>query len=211
MMTIDHRLRFNQGVLENLLQISQQYFDEGKPEEALRPLDTYVQFRPDNAEALALRAKSLESLGRHREAAEAYAEAIRFDPSVEAYLQRARSLRAAQAPAEALACLDVARVQWGELPALEAEAMDCERELKHFDAALEHNLRLLKSPGPNEELLEIRGDLYAEAGMNDEALAAWQQALKTLEAAAGEAAASPHGLISRLKEKIDALGYQMGA
>lgn len=211
MMITENRLRFNQGVLENLLRISQQYLQEEKPGEALRTLSNYIQARPDNAEALALRAKSLQILGRFGEAAEAYAEAIRIAPQAESYMERARCFRALQSPAEALACLDIARLSLGDLAIFELEAMDCEREMQHYDAALERNLRLLRSPGPNEELLEVRGELYAEAGMNDEALAAWQQALKSLESAAEDGVECPAGLHDRLLEKIRNLGISEGA
>lgn len=209
-MTIDNRLRFNQGVMENLLGISQQHLDEGRPEEALRVLETLIEGRPEHDVALALRGAALTGLQRHAEAAQAYAEALKVSPRAEYYVERSKALRAAGSPAEALACLDIARLQLGELAVFEVEAVECERELKNYMAALERNLRLLRSPGPNEELLETRGDLYAEAGMDDEALAAWQQALKSLSTAEGDGAGFPAGMISRLKDKIRVLGGELG-
>jgi tetratricopeptide (TPR) repeat protein len=201
-MITENRLRFNQGVLEGLLRISQQYLEEGKINDAMRTVNGYIEARSDNAEAIALRAKCLQYLGRYEEAAESYAEAIRIAPQAESFLERARCFRSMQSLDEALACLDIARLSLGDLRIFEMEAMDCEREMKDYDAALERNLRLLKNPGPNEELLEIRGELYAELGMDDEALAAWQQALKSLESAAAEGVEVSEELLERLQENI---------
>jgi tetratricopeptide (TPR) repeat protein len=199
-------LRFNHGVLENLFELSKQYFDNGAIEDASRTLEAYSEAKPDDAEALALRGRILAQQGRQAEAAEAFAEAIRIAPKEDYYLERARALRTNGQAAEALACLDIARLQLGELAAFELEALDCERDLKNYAAALDRNLRLLKSPGPNEELLEMRGDLYAEAGMDDEAMAAWKQALKSLMESDGLVQQGYKGMRERIKEKIGILG-----
>jgi hypothetical protein len=62
MTTTIARLRLNQGVMETLKEIGQQYLEEGKPAEALRLMKTYLEAKPDDGEARALEAKSLASL-----------------------------------------------------------------------------------------------------------------------------------------------------
>lgn len=193
----ENPLRLNQGVLENLLRISQQYLEDSQPEWALNTLDKFLDAKPENPEALGLRAQSLLDMGRYGEAAEAFAEAIRFAPSPESYVKRARCFRLLAQPAEAMACLDIARLSLGELHVFDLEAMECERDMKKFDAALDRNLRLLKNPGSNAELLEVRGELYSEAGMREEALAAWQQALKSLESL------SPSEYLQECRERLN--------
>ena len=53
--TLDNRLRFNQGVMENLLGISQQYLEDGMAEDALRALETILMAKPDHGEAQKMR------------------------------------------------------------------------------------------------------------------------------------------------------------
>jgi tetratricopeptide (TPR) repeat protein len=199
-------LRFNHGVLENLFELSKQYFDNGAMDDAARTLEAYSEAMPGDAEAIALKGRILAQQGRQVEAAAAFAEAIRIAPRAGYYLDRARALRGSGQAAEALACMDIARLQLGELASFEMEALECERDLKNYGAALDRNLRLLRSPGPNEELLEMRGDLYAEAGMDDEALAAWKQALKALVDSDGVVLEGGRGMRDRLQEKIGILG-----
>src|SRR5260370_42152978 len=103
MMTSEPRLRFNQGVMENLLRISEQYLEDGQDADALRTLGTYIEARPNDAQALGLRGRGLFQLGRYAKAAEAFAEAIKCSSRAEHYLARARCFRALGSPAEALA------------------------------------------------------------------------------------------------------------
>lgn len=81
----------------------------GDLEDAIACFDRALALTPDHAEALSEKGKALATLGRHAEAAEALAEAVRLRPGVaELWLERAGSLCRVGRCEEALAACDTA-------------------------------------------------------------------------------------------------------
>jgi hypothetical protein len=54
-------LRFNHGVMENLIELSKQYIENGSLDDASRTLEAYLEAKPGDAEALALRSMVLQA------------------------------------------------------------------------------------------------------------------------------------------------------
>jgi tetratricopeptide (TPR) repeat protein len=194
-------LRGNHAVLEAYLNLGRQLMDEHQPEAALSPLEKVLQARPDNSQALAIKAEALADLGQQEQAAGLFADLLKLEARPEYFIGRARCLAALEKTAEALTCIDLGRVSLGEMVELEMEAIRYERALKRYEQALERNLRLIKAAGEDVALLELRGDIYLDSGNRAEALKAYQHALHELQ----ELPQPDPSAISSLEGKLSSL------
>jgi tetratricopeptide (TPR) repeat protein len=90
------------------------------------------------ADAHRLRARALDALGRHADAAGAFVAAIGDArvPGPDDYLDAARAFHAGGDPATALVVLDAGLGRLGPLAALQQFAIDLEVERRHYPAAL---------------------------------------------------------------------------
>lgn len=111
---------------------------------AERALDRHLARSPGDGEALFLRARARDALGRVAEAIADYESALGAlaRPESDRYLEAARRTLEAGETARALTLLDAAAARIGPTPALEALAVRIERALGRDGAALERELRL---------------------------------------------------------------------
>jgi len=171
------------------------YLDSGQALAALEVLGVGGVAERGAAEAQRLKAESLLKLGRPAAAADAFSQAIAFQPGAAPalYLARARAQVAVgvEALPAALAGLDEGIEAMGPVPALVRESIEIELALGHVDQAL---LRIAKASAASqrrETWLEWRGQILEEAGRRPEALAAYQDAIDELSKNSSIARSSP--------------------
>jgi predicted Zn-dependent protease len=144
-------------------------------------LDRFLRQHTNHVEALVTRARTLVKLKQPIAAACDYTAAIRQMPTgrPELYIERALAL-AAEGEAhytEALRGLDEGIQNLGVLVTLQLYAIDIELKRKNFDAALDR-LEKISAQSPRKETwLARRGEILQQAGRNDEARQAYQNAL----------------------------------
>jgi tetratricopeptide (TPR) repeat protein len=156
-----------------------------RPALALDKADQLLALRPDHADGLMLRARSLAALGRTRQAVESYERAARFlAPSPDQYFECARllaSLGRAQLP-RALEILDRGIDKLGPIVSLETPAIEYELQLRRFDRALARVDALMQATPRKDQLLRRRGEILLRAGRRAEARQTFARALETLRA-----------------------------
>lgn len=156
----------------------------GRAAEALYALEEVLMLQPAEPSAWTLRGRALEQLGRSEEAVQAYAAAIDAHPrpGPQLFLDRAnaeaavpRALRAKVLRAKASRAEDVLRgldegiAALGPLVTLELPAIDLERELGRFDAALVRLETLSRQSRRRDAWQVLRGEILMQAGRDDEA------------------------------------------
>lgn len=147
---------------------AQTHLDRGEPQAALPPLDTLLRHIPKYAPARLLQARALRALGRHNEAAAAFATALRqlAAPTPDHYLDYAEVLLAADngVPTRALAALDQGATRLHHPPSLHARALALERAAGARQAALSRVRALLaRDPRPLDWRL-AEAELLLESG-----------------------------------------------
>ena len=149
-----------------------------KAEEALPWLDAAVRMSPDDAEIVHVRALTLDRLGRHREAREAYEQVLRLQPDhVNANLNMAALMARSADPLDSLALLDRVEASGGVPPDGYAVAA----RLLHFIGEDERALtyvRKARAGGNNVHAMLTHADILSDAGDFDSAEA---ELLKVLE------------------------------
>lgn len=156
---------------------------DGQPEAALDALDRCVALRPDDGEALELRAAVLRDLDRPAEALRDLdrREAAMPPAQPQFYLDRLALQVAAGRPlAERLAGIDQGMRRLGALVVFEEAALRCEREGGLAEAALARLDRLIAAAARPEAWLLERGDLLRDLGRPLEAEAAYRAALTAI-------------------------------
>lgn len=173
-------------------------------------LDRYLAAHPDNAEALATRARVHRQLGDAAHAAEDFAGAIEHGnpPEPDFYLERAQALAASGRIDEALACLDQGSARLGDLPAFGQAAIELESGRGHHEAALQRLDRLRAGARRQEAWLEQRGDLLLRASLPESALQNYRDAQQAIDALPQRIRGTPAMLElgKRLQKKIQSLG-----
>lgn len=161
--------------------------DSGLPAEARVYLDRYLKQRPTDPEALAARARALNALGMHVEAAKDFTGAIDNAPNdaprPEYFLERARALEAAGEShiAEALTGLDDGVERLGEVITLQLYAVDLELARGNYEGALER-LDLISARSVRQEPWLVRKATILEAaGREEDARAAYEQTLASID------------------------------
>jgi tetratricopeptide (TPR) repeat protein len=158
--------------------------DSGRPAAALPHLDRFLAARPDHVDALTQRAEARLAAGNPRGAAADSTRAISLSarPEVELYLLRARAQKAAADHEAALAGLDEGMARLGPLVTLEQAAIESELVLSRYDRALARLARMAAQSPRKESYLVRRGEILQQAGRNDEARAAFDEALRLIDA-----------------------------
>jgi tetratricopeptide (TPR) repeat protein len=183
----------------------------GRPADAERHLRRARELAPGNAATLAAHAEALAGLGRWREAADAYARAIRLAPQAgpDLHLARARALAAGgdATLGEALRALDEAEAELGPIPALVQEGALLELRAGRSDAALARLGRLPPPTRRRERWLVQRAEILERAGRPEQAIAEYAAALASIEALAPARRSTPAAvtLAARAREGIGRL------
>lgn len=167
--------------------IARLWLERGKPKKALRHVDRYLQRTPDGLAGHIVRGRALETLGRHRSAADAYTRAIdgivEGHPRPDDYLERARALQAAGHGYrdEAIRGLDEGIVRLGSPITLLRLAIELELEAGRIDAALARLDLIADGAARKERWLTERADILVGANRTAEALDAYRAAMTAVE------------------------------
>lgn len=162
--------------------------ESGDPDSARQLLDSYLQKRPNDANALAARGRALVQLGEQLAAARDLGKAIEHASEANLrpglYLEQARALMAAgpEQLDNAVACLDAGLEKLGEPVALQLYAVELETEGKRYNAALRRIDRLASQAARQEPWLMRKGAILEAAGRRGAALEAYRAALKAVDA-----------------------------
>lgn len=169
--------------------------DAERLEAAVLHLGRYLAEQPHSPKARAARGRALAKLGRGREAAEDYSQAIAHQPVPipEHYLERAQALASVGDAGldEAIRGLDAARPALGHTVALELYAVELETRAGRTDAALERLAGIAERSRRQETWLVRRGEILERAGRPAEARQAFREALAELEKLPAHRRATP--------------------
>ena len=160
------------------------HVDLGWVECAQLALERHLAARPGDPQAFLLRARLLEQRGKLEDAVHDYDRAIAGldPPEPDHYLARADALAALGGVDRALSGIDAALARLGPASSLELRAVELESERGRFDDALAR-LELVAARSPRQERwLAERGEILLRAGRRAEALAAFRDSRRALEA-----------------------------
>jgi predicted Zn-dependent protease len=148
---------------------------QGKFPEAKTLLDAYLHDRPDDALALAARARLLMKSNQASAALVDYRAALANTPDPESnfYQEVAAALGENGRRAEALQVLSAGLKKYAGLPSLVAQTLEMEIATGDFEAALSRVDALQKTAPRPEPWMARRALLLAQAGRRDESRAAW--------------------------------------
>lgn len=160
------------------------FSDAGQPTNALDAVQIFLAVQPEHLEALVIRARCQFKLNRVQAAVSDYTLALAKNttPEPDLFLECARAQAAIGQMANALNGLDNGMARVGEVPALQLAAIEYERCLAHFDAALARVDKLIARHPVKEPWLVLRAEILAQAGRLVEARAAFQQVFAGIEA-----------------------------
>jgi len=180
------------------------FSDTGRTLEALAAVEQFLAFKPDNPEALVIRARCLTKLNRAREAVADYTAALEQipKPSPDLFLERARCQAALGQLDEAVTGLDQGQARLGELVPLQLAAIEYERQDTRFDAALARVDKLLARNRATETWLALRAEILEQSGRLGEARKVYQEALGGI--AGYSAARRGLKLTSQLEQRLRA-------
>jgi len=159
--------------------------EQGDFAEALVSVDTFIDRDPDHPRAWRVRAGALSALHRVADAISSLncAIALADPPAPEDYLRRAELL-ASLGPSSldiAIAGLDDGLEKLGPAVTLQLFAVELERRRGTYDAALTRLDEMQRQYDRVESVLALRGDILAQAGRDQEADAAYTDALQAIE------------------------------
>ena len=148
----------------------------GKADDAKAALDRFIAGQPGNSQALYLRARAFERLGKNDECLNDYRAALAVDarPEPDVFQEVAVALAFRGHKDEALRVLDAGMVKLGAIPTLGLKAMEMEVSLKRYDAALVRLDAMQKAAPRPEPWMAKRAALLEQAGRPDESRAAWE-------------------------------------
>ncbi len=155
-----------------ILQQARIQFDAGQSAAAIEAATACLRLDATNSDALVIRARSRAQLGQLAGVVTDYNSVlVPTDgprPLPDLYLERARAQAALGRPGDAVRGLDEGLVRLGETPSLALPALEYERTLGDFTAALVRLERLRKF-FPNETFLALRGEVFLQAHRRAEA------------------------------------------
>lgn len=161
-------------------------FEAGQVQPARVVLDGFLRAHPNHIEGFIVRGRVLRTLGQPVEAAQDYTRALSVAPSPTPVLFIERAEALADAGAEyvgvAVQGLDEGIQKLGPLILLESLAIDLEIRRQQYDAALARIDQVLTKVPRKEKWLARRGEVLEGAGRFNEARAAYEDALRALEA-----------------------------
>ena len=148
--------------------------DERLPAQAITASTRVLAVERRNVEALLLRARAYAQLGTRAHAVADLTRAIDIEPLPDLVIERARLLETVPVDlAEALAGVEDGIRRIGPVVTLDLEALDLERRLGRYDAAIRRVDGLTARASRKEQWLARRGALLDEAGRTSDALAAY--------------------------------------
>ncbi len=152
--------------------------DERRPSDAVASATRALAAQPSNTAALRLRAQAYVQLHQREQAVADLTRVIELAPVPDTVLERARLLEEEPADLdEALAGIEDGLRRIGPVVTLQLEAIDLERRLRRFDAAL-RRIDAVTAQAPRKEAwLARRGALLEDAHRTTDALAAYRSAL----------------------------------
>jgi predicted Zn-dependent protease len=159
-------------------------FESGRLQRAQFTLDRFLSQQPGHYEGLLTRARVLAKLGKRRDAARDFTQALSASPAPEPelYLERARVLSAGeQHISEALHDLDEGIATLGPVVTLQLAAIDLELRRNNYDAALTRLDQIAAQSERKEAWLVRRGEILKLAGRDEEARAAFNAALVAID------------------------------
>ena len=161
------------------------WLEAGQPRLARPELDRFLTARPEHADALLVRSRTLALLGERLAGADDLTQAIALldRPTPEVYLERARLL-VSEGPGyvdRALAGLDEGIARLGPLVTLFQFAIEVERAHGRYLSGLVRLDGLPKRLAGQPMWLGLRGDLLLAAGQKQEAHAAYAAGLEIIE------------------------------
>jgi tetratricopeptide (TPR) repeat protein len=161
------------------------YLEAGAPHAARENLDRFLAVHPTHVQGLMTRARTLVQLRKPLHAARDYDVALGriSDPGPVLFLERADAL--AEAGDEYLAAaidgLDEGIEQLGPVVLLQSKAVDLEVRARRYGSALDRIDQILSTMPRKERWLARRGEVLERAGLIDEALASYSEALAAIE------------------------------
>ncbi|MEP6703030.1 MAG: tetratricopeptide repeat protein [Betaproteobacteria bacterium] len=159
--------------------------EAGNPGAALPELDRYLAQNPDHATARLTRARTLAALGRYPQAAADFTLALERlpEPTPDHYLELVNAQRSAGASAAAqLASIGKGISRLGSVPSLEDLGSQIELRAKMWDAALFRIDKQSTLAARKERFQYRRGQILAQAGRREEAVAELRESLLTIDA-----------------------------
>lgn len=188
------------------------YSDTDWPLAARASLDRFLASQSGHVEALTFRGRALLRLGQPFSAAADFSRAIAAstEPGPELFIERAQILASAGADQlkTAVAGLDEGIQKLGPLVTLQLKAMDLELKEKNYDAAIAR-IDLIAAKSPRKETWQARrGEILLQANRPEEAKAAFQAALKSMDTLppARRNVPAVRDLESRVRRELDHLG-----
>jgi tetratricopeptide (TPR) repeat protein len=166
------------------LQQARIQFDAGQAAAAITSATACLKQVATNSDALVIRARSHAQLGQLAEAVADFNAVLTTTngsrPLPDLYLERARAQAALGQLADAVRGLDEGQAQLGNTPSLTLPALDYERTLGNFPAALAR-LERGRNFFTTENYLALRGDILQQAGRHSEAQTEFRAGLAHIE------------------------------
>jgi len=164
---------------------AQIYLAAGWYETGLEHAERHLKQFPDDPEGYLVRGRLNAKLDRRAEAGADLETAIERNknPTMELYLERAQVLATedgAHLP-EVLGTLDQAIKRFGPIVTLESAALEAELGAQRYDAALARIDQIMSASPRKDTWLARRGDVLAQAGRENEARSAYQEALDAID------------------------------
>jgi len=178
--------------------IGQTLLQAGHPRRAAHALVSFLRSHPRHDQALSLHGQALMQMGRHLEAAQQFALAVRArsgpgDPPPDHYLRWSSALEAAggRHVRAALDALDSGISSLGPLVTLQLAAIDLELKLGRHGAALDR-LALVASRSERQESWRARrAEILVKAGRRCEARREYEAALDAIASLPAHHRATP--------------------
>jgi tetratricopeptide (TPR) repeat protein len=159
-------------------------YETGSMRPSLHALDKFLSAAPGHPEALLLRARVYQRLGKRDHAERDFADALSAspDPAPDLFLERALNLSRAGRDEDALAVLSEGSARLGPLVTLDEGALTIELRLQRYEAALARIDAMLSRVARTEHLLARKAEILERAGQPELAHDTRRQALAQLEA-----------------------------
>jgi tetratricopeptide (TPR) repeat protein len=160
--------------------------ESGRPDQALPSVDRFLIVEPRRADAHETRGRILARLGQNTESEAALSKAIELlaMPTPDIYLTR-NEVIVAQGPASygrAVAGLDDGISRIGSVVTLELAAIELERRMAKWDAALRRIDTMMQLSTRREPWFVRRAEILGQAGRHADAQRAYAQALDAINA-----------------------------
>jgi tetratricopeptide (TPR) repeat protein len=157
------------------------YYDTKRWKESLQELSRFLKEKPDHAVARITRGRVLKILGDFPGAIEDYSVALKIQPDPAVYIERARWLAAENKVEEALTGLNDGISKLGPVITMELYAIELEISVKRYESALDRLNKITAQSERKELWLVRRAEILHLAARNEEAKAAYGQALEAIQ------------------------------